>query len=399
MRSRLIFVLISLLFVLPIVSGTVSARDLKGAGDDDSIFKHLAVFTEVLSLVQQAYVEPMEDEALILSALDGATDALDPFSIYVPADGVEEYAAAREVGSGHSGLYLLRERGVAYVVGVEKGSPADRAGLRIGDIVSQIQGLATRVTPLWEIHRMLAQKQGTQITLQVLRGQDQLTKNFVLETFEVPPVSFETLEEEGTGLLTLHEFSTNTADEVSEALTTARAANIDRLMIDLRGVPGGAAEVAYQVAGLLAEGDLGALTERGNAVVSFRGNEPRWSGERLVVLTNRGTLAAAEIFATILRQKLDASLVGERTFGYAGRLKRVDLSTGGHLWITDAFYTGPDASPLNDSLMPDVQVSDSRLHHGRAQGDGKMKDEIFDRALEVLTSDAPEEMTDAQAAA
>jgi C-terminal processing protease CtpA/Prc len=78
----------------------------------------------------------------------------------------------------------------------------------------------------------------------------------------------------------------------------------------------------------------------------------------MVVLVDRGTLGAAEVFATVLRQKEKAELVGERTFGHAGRQGAAELSTGGQLLFTEAFYTGPDKLPLNESLKPDLLVDE-----------------------------------------
>lgn len=394
MRSRLAFVAVSLLLVLPIITGTLSAREQ--TGDEDSLFKHLAVFTEVLGLVRDAYVEPSDESMLMAGAVDGATDALDPFSVYVPAEGVKSYSAARAVGESHSGLLLLRERGVVFVVGVVPGSPADAAGLRLGDVVTKIAGQATHKTPMWQIQSFLAQPVGTRVPLDVLRNQEHETKNLELGTFEVPPAQLRLVD--AAGVLRIYRFSSDTSAQVAEALKTADTKGVDRLLVDLRGVAGGNSEAAYRVASLFADGDLGSLKARGDELVAFRGATPRWHG-KVVVLVDRGTLGAGEVLATVLRQKLSASLVGERTFGYAGRLKRVDLSTGGHLWITDAFYTGPDAKPVRGSLLPDVAVRDT-LRGGEATDDKELEDAIFDEGLSVLLADdGAEDSADQQKAA
>ena len=77
-----------------------------------------------------------------------------------------------------------------------------------------------------------------------------------------------------------------------------------------------------------------------------------------MILVDRGTLGAAEVFATVLRQKQKAELVGERTFGHAGRQGTAELSSGGRLLFTEAFYTGPDKKPLNEALKPDLLVDE-----------------------------------------
>ncbi|MDY7095335.1 MAG: S41 family peptidase [Acidobacteriota bacterium] len=386
MRSRLIFLALSLLLVLPILTGTLDARDQDG--DDDALFKHLSVFTEVLGLVRDAYVEPSDEGELMVGAVDGATDALDPFSVYVPAEGIKSYSAVRTVGDSHSGLMLVRERGVVFVVGVTEGSPADQAGLRLGDVVAEIGGEPTFKTPMWKIQSFLAQEPGTKVTLDVLRSQEHQEREMVLGTFEAP--ASELRIQDGAAVMRIYRFDTGTTAEVTAALEQARSQNLDRLLVDLRGVAGGSVETAYRVAALFADGELGGLRARANELVSFRGAEPRWQG-KVVVLVDRGTLGAAEILATVLRQKLEADLVGERTFGYAGRLKRVELSTGGHLWLTDAFYTGPDDAPLQESLSPDVAVRDTLRNVEDLEDESEeAEDAIFDRGLEQLLSDEDE---------
>jgi carboxyl-terminal processing protease len=101
------------------------------------------------------------------------------------------------------------------------------------------------------------------------------------------------------------------------------------------------------------------LRNTGGDLVTFQGAAPQWQG-KLAVLIDRGTLGAAEVLATILHQKLEAELIGEPSFGFAGRVRRIPLNAGGALWLTDAFYTGPDREPLNDSLDPGIRVSSRR---------------------------------------
>ena len=141
-------------------------------------------------------------------------------------------------------------------------------------------------------------------------------------------------------------------------LARAPDAAKDGLLLDLRGVSTGDPEAAYSAAELFVEGDLGALVGRKADVQTWKsGRKPVWQG-RLVVLVDRGTLGAAEILASALHQNAHAELVGERTFGYAGRQAAADLASGGRLLFTDAFYTGPDRKPLREGLVPDIKVDE-----------------------------------------
>lgn len=382
-RSRLIFFVVSLLVVTSLVGGPWLADAVTGEGDD-SLFKYLATFTEVLGLVRQAYVDPAELDALMVGALDGTTEALDPFSLYIPAGEVEPFLAARRTGNRLSGVTLLKERGIAYVVAVDAGSPADQAGLRPGDVVAQIDGESTRLQPLWEIQEALAGVPGSRVEMELLRLGEEVQVSFELTGYDSPLASLEAVERGGVaaGVLHIQRFEPATVGRVEALLAQAREAGYDRLLVDLRSTAGGEAEAAYGVAGLLVGGELGRLVKRDQTLETFRGgDEAAWSG-RLVVLVNRGTLSAAEVLAKVLRQRLDAELVGEETFGYAGRQDLAELSNGGRLLYTDAFYTGPDGEPLNAALEPDTQVDFfTRTYEER---DLPAHELIYRRGLDVL---------------
>jgi carboxyl-terminal processing protease len=355
-RSRIVFLVLSAALVMPILAGTLLRAAEEKAPEEDSFYKYLSVFSEVLGLVRQAYVDEPDTRSLMTGALDGTTDALDPFSLYVPTDQVASYQQALSVGRRYSGLALLKERGVAYVVAVEKGSPAAQANVRVGDIVAKIDGRSTRLMPLWEMQEILARKPGTHVPLELIRVGETVQAAFDLKPFDPPPVSTEEIQ--GATLLRVPSFAPGTPAEVRKALAQAAPHAGGKLLVDLRGVASGEPGVAYEVAQLFASGDLGVLSGRGNTIQSFTGNEAPVFQGKLVLLVDRGTLGAAEVFATVLRQKAKAELVGERTFGHAGRQAMADLSLGGRLLFIDAFYTGPDKKPLKEALKPDLLVDE-----------------------------------------
>jgi len=355
-RSRIAFLVLSAALVMPILAGTLLRAAGEKTPEEDSFYKYLSVFSEVLGLVRQAYVDEPDSRALMSGALDGTTDALDPFSLYVPGDQLASYQQAQTVGRRYSGLALLKERGVAYVVAVEKGSPAAQANVRVGDIVAKIDNRSTRLMPLWEMQELLARQPGTHVPLEMIRVGETLQASFDLKPFEPPPVAAE--EVQGATLLRIPSFAAGAPADVRKALEKAGPRAAGKLLVDLRGVASGEPGVAYEVAQLFATGDLGVLSGRGNTIQSFAGSgTPLYQG-KIVILVDRGTLGASEVFASVLRQKVKAELVGERTFGHAGRQGVADLSSGGRLLFTDAFYTGPDKKPLKEALKPDLVVDE-----------------------------------------
>ncbi len=388
-RSRIVFFLVSSLLVLPMLADTIlRAADGSGKTGEDSFYKYLSVFTEVLGLVRQSYVDQPDMNVLMSGALDGTTDALDPFSLYVPPDQVASYLGARAVSRRQSGLVLLKEHGIVYIVATEKGSPAETAGVKAGDIVAKVGERTTRTMPLWEIQETLAGKPGTKITMEMIRLGAPVPATFELKPFDPPPVSV--TETEGVPVLRIPSFETETAAQVRAALEGlgARAVAAKGLLVDLRGASAGEPEEAYKTAELFADGDLGALMRRDSELETYKGTaKPVWQG-KLVVLVDRSTLGAGEVLASILRQKLKAELVGERTFGHAGRLGTADLSNGGKLLFTEAFFTGPDKAPLKDSLKPDLLVDErSRTY---LEKDVPMTELILRRGVHRLLGDEAE---------
>lgn len=386
-RSRLLFIVCSALLVMPMLMALVLAADpgrgrhsdlRKEAKEEDSFdtyLKYLKVFSEVLGLIRDTYVDEPNTDALMAGALEGVTDAMDPFSVYVPAAAVPGYVKALATGKSLSGLALLKERGATVVMSVEKGSPADGAGLKVNDLVAKLNGSSTRTMPLWQMQEELAGSPGAKIALEVIRLGLPVQASFELKPFTTPAVSVSEVGENGTQasaqaqksaaprertatVLRIPSFTAETAAQVRGALGPRGQAGNGKLLVDLRGVSSGDPEAAYEVAKLFASGELGALIRRKQEQRTFDGTDtPFWQG-RLLVLVDRGTAGPAEVFASVVRQRAGAELVGEHTLGYAGHHATADLSTGSRLFFTDGFYTGPDKKPINESMKPDVQVSE-----------------------------------------
>jgi carboxyl-terminal processing protease len=384
-RSRIGFLLLSLALVLPLIAGTLIAAAGKDSGDTDSLYKYLTVFTETLTRVRENYVDPPNVDQLLVGALDGATDALDPFSLFVPAEAVAAYMPAREVALGRSGLLLLKENGLMYVAGLAAGSPAEKAGVRLSDVVAEINGESTRVMPLWKAQEALATRKATSVALRVFRLGEPKFVELALGDYAPPAPVLR--EERGVGILRLASFEAGTPAAVEKALAEAGKKKLARLVLDLRGTLTGEVSVAYEVAGLFVRGEMGQLVRRGETIETFSGkSEPAWQG-KLAVLVDRGTLGAAEVLAAVLHQKAAAKLVGQRSFGYAGSQAMVELGSGGRLFYTEAFYTAPDGKLLREGLDPDERV-DLDLSEPVAEGE-TAPDRVLERGIEVLLGEAP----------
>lgn len=382
-RGRAAFVLASVVLVTALLGGSMLGAAAKSDSGDGSLYKYLSVFTEVLSLVRQSYVDATGMDGLMSGAMDGTTDALDPFSVYVPQDQVATFAEAKRIGASRSGLFVLKERGMPYAVTVAPDSPAAKAGIESGDLIAKLQGRSTRLMPLWEIWQILAGAPGAKLDLETIRRGEAKELSFQLAEGTAP--ALQVVDRDGVAMLRLGSIDGGTAAQVEAALRAPLAQERHKLLLDLRGSASSDSAAGYAVAALFAKGDLGVLLGKDADLSTFRGDkEPVWNGE-IVVLQDRGTLGAAEVLATVLRQRSGAKLVGERSFGYAGRQSEVSLSNGAVVQLTDAFYAGPDRERLRDGLKPDVLV-DERSRSFNEQ-DKPLGDLILERGLRLL---APE---------
>jgi len=388
-RSRLRFLVVSIVLGGLFAAGTwFTAAARRTQPDPDSLFKHLSVFTEVLGLVQQAYVEDTSTKELMTGAFEGSMDALDPFSVYVPAGDVQRYLDDPVAPIPLSGAILIKERGWLYVAGVVDGSESQRIGLQRGDLLSRIDGELTREQPVWAIQQQLADPRRETLQLEVIRrGETVAIEMEIASPTETPAVS--RTDEREVPILRISRFDGNTAATVAEVLTAIDDEGRDRLILDLRRVAGGDPLTAFEVADLFVVGELGRLIRKGETETVYESTRDQlWLG-RVVVLVDRGTLGAAEVLAATLVEVLEADLVGERTFGYAGRRTAVELSDGGLLIITNAFFAPPSGQAVSSGLTPSVRVSERSRR--LSESDQTLDDLILARGLDLLLDEAEAE--------
>ncbi|MDX1501888.1 MAG: S41 family peptidase [Thermoanaerobaculia bacterium] len=369
-----------LLALLPAVDVRLGAAERDDG--EGSLYRNLSIFSEVLSLVRRTYVDEPDVGALFAGSLDGITDGLDPLADFVPASGVAAFRRAQEIGAGRSGVRLARDRGILYVLAVERGGPGAAAGLARSDIVTAVDGEDTRGMALWQIRGRLAGEPGSRLELELIRRGQARTASLTLAEWQAPNTAVEVRD--GIPVLRVGRFDEATVPAVRGRLEELASSGGRELIVDLRGVAGGDAASAYAVAALFAPGELGRLVRRGETLRTFVGESPAlWSG-RVVVATSRASQGAAEILAAVLAQRAGAELVGERTFGHAGRESVRELSTGDLLVLTDAFYTGPDGELLDRGREPDVVVREAERRF--AESELPLEDLILERALERVRS-------------
>ncbi len=377
-RARLAFVVLSIcaLASLRAVAGP------EGAGRDPAT-RALSIFSEVFSLTRSNYVEPTDAKALLEGAYDGMSDALDPFSYYVPASAVAAYKAQQASGAASPGIVFARRGGYPYVVGPLPGSPAEKAGVKAGDLIDSIDGKAVRNAPYWQIKAALGGPEGSSCEIGLFRGGDEkrLTIPVTRARFEPPAPS--TTWERDVAILKVPAFTPATAAAVKKDLDEAARRSIGSVILDLRGSIGGDAAEAAPVASLfLGKGAIATVVSRKVAGKPLEATgEPVWKG-RTVILIDDATAGPAEVLAAALRDRAKATTVGETTVGMAIIQRSIPTQEGGALFMTVGRYVAPSGQVLGGKgLTPDERVL-------VFPGEAGERDQILERGLEVARSGA-----------
>ncbi|MFC5343921.1 S41 family peptidase [Brevundimonas staleyi] len=329
-------------------------------------FRMLQLFGDVLAVVEQAYVVPVDNKKLIEAALAGMMTALDPHSNYLPPEGFEDLQERTSGEYSGVGLTITAEGGLVKVISPMDDSPAARAGVQAGDVISAIEGQNASGLTVTQVSEKLRGAMGTTVTVTFLRDGEEPRE--VTLTREVIKVESVTSRMEGEfGYLRISTFNENTGRELSAAIEKIKRDHpgVKGFVLDLRNNGGGLLTAAIDVSD--------AFLERGE-IVSQRGRKPEQieryaarpgdltGGLPLVVLINYGSASASEIVAGALKDQERAVLVGLTSFGKGSVQTVIPLGGGrdGALSITTArYYTPSGASIQKIGIEPDLEVARS----------------------------------------
>jgi carboxyl-terminal processing protease len=383
-RSRLLFVIGSfaaLLSIRAVTSPAVSGRD--------SATRALSIFSDIFSLTRSNYVEPTESKTLLEGAYDGMSDALDPFSYYVPASERGAYRAQQAAGAVGPGVVVARRGGFPYVVAPIPGSPAEKAGVKAGDLIDTVDGKPVRNASLWKVKAALEGPENTKVELLVFRGGDERRVTFKIPRARFEPSAVSSRFEGDVAVIKVPSFRKDTAGALRQAVEQAKSKPAQAVIVDLRGAIGGEPSDAAAAAALFTgPGTMAKAVSRKVAIPSLEGSGDRvWTG-RTVVLTDDATGGAAEIFAAAVHDRAQAVTVGETTVGMAIVQRAVTTEAGGTLYMTVARYVSPSGTPLaGRGLSPDDRVI--VFADQSAGGKSPAGDPILDRGLEVARGAVP----------
>ena len=381
-RTRLLLAVASTCMVAYIAVGSLLGRVL-----GDTTYGQLAVFNEVIRMVLDSYVEPINLDRAMAAADRGLTEALDGDSAYLDDAEFKAYQQGTRDSDAEIGLVLTRRYGFLMALAPRPGSPAEKAGIRAGDILKTIDGKHTRPLGAPTGERLLRGAPGTTVKLQVLRsGSDPIDIPVVRERLTASLPTARMLAE-SVGYVKAADLSPRSVDELGGAIEGLSRTGARRIVLDVRGASFGQPGEAVRVAELFMKGGVVAKLVGRRRAEQVLSADPGHSvcDLPLAVLVDRGTAGPAEIAAAALLDSGRATLVGEHTFGRAAVQKAIPLATGG-LVLTVARYVSPKGNLIHGKgIEPSVAVDvpDEPPTEGSAPADP-----ILDKALEVLKGEA-----------
>jgi carboxyl-terminal processing protease len=370
MRKNSVFLLgaaagvcLTLLFSGPQGAQLVAVAKAMAGADT---YSHLNLFGEVFERVRTDYVEKPDDAKLVEGAIDGMITSLDPHSRYMNDSAWREMQETTYGEFGGLGIEVTMEDGLVKVVAPIDDTPAAKAGMMSGDLITQIDDEAVQGLTLEQAVNKMKGPIDTKTRLTVLRkgAESPIDVTIVREIIRVRPVSYH-IDGGNIGYIRISSFNEQTADELKKAIgeisKQISSGSLAGYVVDLRNNPGGLLDQAVSVSS--------AFMARGE-VVSTRGRRPEETqrftarggdlikGKPLVVLINGGSASASEIVAGALHDHKRATLVGTRSFGKGSVQTIIPLGSGnGALALTTARYFTPSGRSIQaKGISPDIEV-------------------------------------------
>ncbi len=415
MKKRIIYTLLLGILGLNLLLGAQIYIGQAQAAARDDVYANMEVFTRVLELVRQNYVDggKVSYEDLVNGALKGMINTLDPHSEFMDARKFDDLRKDTSGEFGGVGIVISLRDNVITVVAPMDESPSAKAGIAAGDRIVKIDGQGTEKITVNDAVSKLRGKPGSKVTISIMRASFQKPKDLVLERAIIKVSSVRDLNGRGeyplgadkTGYIRISSFGEHTDEDLEKALQKLEVQGMLSLVLDLRDNPGGLLDQAVRVSEkFLPKGQLVVSTEGRTALERSQHKAAAANHRRIpmAILVNEGSASASEIVAGCLQDLKRAVLIGEKTFGKGSVQSILPLKDGAALRLTTAKYYTPSHREIHGKgILPDTVVPMSpelerdvalkRTTDGIESLDEKDRERVrnardvqLDRAIEVL---------------
>lgn len=379
---------------------------------EEAAFDEIAVLTEAMLLVRRYYVEEKPFKEVVDGAISGMVGSLDPNSSFLQPQPLAQLEEDTRGSFGGIGINVGVDQGGIKVIAPIEDSPAFKAGIHPGDLITAVDGKKLAGATMDEAVKAMRGEKGTSVKVTVERPTgEKRDVALVRDDIRIASVKGVRPLGDGIGYLRITQFNEPAAESFAQALAGLEKEKIAELIIDLRDNPGGLLESAVGVAEQVLPKGTEIVTVRGRGGVKAQQKfeagpcERRYTEMPIAVLVNGGSASASEIFAGAMQAHKRAVLVGEKTYGKASvqNVIKLALRPDCALRLTTGYYYTPDGKMIHGiGIAPDVEVKMSKaewrqaqMRHmhdelpGAAPGGGQdrvpdAKDEQLERAKQVL---------------
>jgi carboxyl-terminal processing protease len=328
-------------------------------------YQDLQIFTKVLNLVQQYYVEEVDTTKLVYGGIRGMLQELDPHTNFLPPDVYKEFESETSGEFGGIGIEITVQNDILTVISPIEDTPAWEAGIQAGDRIVEINGKSTKGFSIVEAAQHMRGKKGSKIKLGIFR--DGFDKPRIFEiargTVKVHSVKYTDLDD-GFGYIRLTSFIENSAPEMEKALKNIEKTHkeVKGVIIDLRRNPGGLLDQAVKISDMFLDDGVIVSTigrNKREKEVIYAKKEGTYPNFPIIVLINEYSASASEILAGALQDNHRALIMGQRSFGKGSVQSVVKLGDGSGLKLTVARYFTPSGRSIQaEGIKPDVVVDD-----------------------------------------
>lgn len=401
MMKRLLHFCIFVLLVVPALLLILP----KGASGQERPVNHeetyrlLNLFGDVFERVRADYVEELTDEELIEAAIAGMLSSLDPHSSFMSAKRYKAMQVQTRGKFGGIGIEVTMENGLVKVVSPIDDTPAHRAGIKAGDLITQLEGERVLGLTLAQAVSKMRGKVGTNIKLRVRRkGVDDFDVTITRSVVKIRAVRSHL--DGYVGYLRITSFSSQASEGVKKAITKFKediGGKLQGVIIDLRNNPGGLLDQAVKISDIFLE--QGEIVSTRSRQVKDRSRFNARKGDLtdglpLVVLINGGSASASEIVAGALQDHNRAILLGTKSFGKGSVQTIIPLSTQGAMRLTTARYYTPSGRSIQAvGIEPDIVVELANIESVASKQTTREAD--LRGALENSTADPSKQPADA----
>lgn len=345
-----------------IISGAAAAETETEKRQEEVTYKYLETFSNVLSILQENYVEEIETKEVIEGAINGLLLSLDPHSTYLKPENYQEFRNETKGSFTGIGIKITLQDGVITVISPIADTPADKAGIKALDQIIKINGISTKGKTPYDAVKILRGPIGSEVTISIYREGWEYPKDFTLQRSEIPLESVKSLMlKPGFGYIRISSFQRNTTRELKQHIKDLHKEDkLLGLILDLRNNPGGLLEQAVSVSDLFLNEGLIVYTRgrKRDQDLTFEARpNVALESNPLVILVNEGTASASEIVAGAIQDHHRGVIVGTKTFGKGSVQSIIPLSDGAGLKMTTAHYYTPSGRSIQATgIIPDIEA-------------------------------------------